>query len=167
MNIDNETKTRSRVHLGLLPRVIIAIILGVACGVFFPVPLVRAFITFNSLFSQFLDFMIPLIIIGLVTPAIADIGRGAGRLLMVTVVIAYADTVAAALLAYGTGSCLFPSMIASTSGIPHVAKAAEPLTILRHQHPGNGGRDERSRFLIRHGTGHRLRQPEHYQACLR
>lgn len=125
MNIDNETKTRSRVHLGLLPRVIIAIILGVACGVFFPVPLVRAFITFNSLFSQFLDFMIPLIIIGLVTPAIADIGRGAGRLLMVTVVIAYADTVAAALLAYGTGSCLFPSMIASTSGIPHVAKAAE------------------------------------------
>ena len=116
---------KREIHISLLPRVIIAIILGLIAGNFLPAAIVRVFITFNSLFSEFLGFMIPLIIIGLVTPAIADIGRGAGKLLAVTVVIAYVDTVVAALLGYGTGSWLFPSMIASTGAMPHIAKGLE------------------------------------------
>lgn len=113
-------------RIGLLPRVIIAILLGIAFGYFLPAPAVRVFLTFNSIFSQFLGFMIPLIIIGLVTPAIAGIGKGAGKMLLATVVIAYVDTVIAGSLSYGTGSWLFPSMIASTGGsMPHIDKATE------------------------------------------
>lgn len=113
-------------RIGLLPRVIIAILLGIALGYFLPAPAVRVFLTFNSIFSQFLGFMIPLIIIGLVTPAIAGIGKGAGKMLLATVVIAYVDTVVAGCLSYGTGSWLFPSMIASTGGsMPHIDKATE------------------------------------------
>ena len=112
-------------RIGLLPRVIIAIILGVAPGNVFSEGWVRVFITFNALFSQFLGFMIPLIIIGLVTPAIGDIGRGAGKLLLITVVLAYGDTVLSGLLAYGTGSWLFPDMVASTPHLGPVKKAAE------------------------------------------
>lgn len=113
-------------RIGLLPRVIIAILLGIALGYFLPAPVVRVFLTFNSIFSQFLGFMIPLIIIGLVTPAIAGIGKGAGKMLLATVVIAYVDTVIAGSLSYGTGSWLFPSMIASTGGsMPHIDKATE------------------------------------------
>ena len=110
---------------GLLPRVIIAIILGVALGNVFNEGWVRVFVTFNGLFSQFLGFMIPLIIIGLVTPAIGDIGRGAGRLLLITVVLAYGDTVFSGLLAYGTGSWLFPDMVAATPHLGPVKKATE------------------------------------------
>jgi serine/threonine transporter len=113
-------------RIGLLPRVIIAILLGIVLGYFLPAPAVRVFLTFNSIFSQFLGFMIPLIIIGLVTPAIAGIGKGAGKMLLATVVIAYVDTVIAGSLSYGTGSWLFPSMIASTGGsMPHIDKATE------------------------------------------
>ena len=113
-------------RIGLLPRVIIAILLGIALGYFLPAPAVRVFLTFNGIFSQFLGFMIPLIIIGLVTPAIAGIGKGAGKMLLATVVIAYVDTVIAGSLSYGTGSWLFPSMIASTGGsMPHIDKATE------------------------------------------
>ena len=112
-------------RIGLLPRVIIAIILGVALGNVFSEGWVRVFITFNALFSQFLGFMIPLIIIGLVTPAIGDIGRGAGKLLLITVVLAYGDTVLSGLLAYGTGSWLFPDMVASTPHLGPVKKAVE------------------------------------------
>lgn len=104
-----------RVKFGLLPRIIVAIILGVLLGNVLTLPWVRVFVTFNSLFSQLLGFLVPLIIIGLVTPAIADIGSGAGKLLLVTVVIAYVDTVFAGLLSYGTGSWLFPDMVVSTS----------------------------------------------------
>ena len=63
----------------LLPRIIIAIILGVVAGSFVPGEWLRVFATFNGIFSQLLGFLIPLIIIGLVTPAIADIGRYEGR----------------------------------------------------------------------------------------
>ena len=117
---------QKKIRIGLLPRVIIAILLGLFLGYYLPAPAVRAFLTFNSIFSQFLGFMIPLIIIGLVAPAIAGIGKGAGKLLLATVAIAYIDTIVAGGLSYGTGTWLFPSMIASTGGsMPHLDKAVE------------------------------------------
>ena len=97
--------------IGLLPRIIIAIVMGILIGNVLPEAWVRVFVTFNYVFSQFLGFLIPLIIIGLVTPAIADIGRSAGRLLLLTVGLAYADTIVAGLLAYSTGTMLFPHLI--------------------------------------------------------
>ena len=103
-----------RIHLGLLPRIIIAIVLGIVFGLFLPRSVVRLFVTFNGIFSNFLQFLIPLIIIGLVTPAISDIGKGAGRLLLITVVIAYCDTVFSGLLSYGTSVTVFPKLIGAT-----------------------------------------------------
>ena len=97
--------------LGLLPRIIIAIVMGILIGNVLPEGWVRVFVTFNYVFSQFLGFLIPLIIIGLVTPAIADIGKAAGRLLLLTVGLAYADTIVAGLLGFATGSMFFPMLI--------------------------------------------------------
>lgn len=114
-----------KLHLGLLPRIIIAIVLGVLLGNVLSEGWVRVFITFNSLFGQFLGFMIPLIIVGLVTPAISDIGQSAGRLLLITVAIAYGDTVLSGLLSYGVGSWLFPGMVAATSPAHAVEKTVE------------------------------------------
>ena len=65
-----------RLKIGLLPRIIIAIALGIGLGNWLPMELVRGFVTFNGIFGEFLGFIIPLIIVGLVTPAIADIGKG-------------------------------------------------------------------------------------------
>lgn len=113
------------IRIPLLGKIVIAIALGVACGNFFAEPLVRVFATFNAIFSQFLGFMIPLIIVGLVTPAIADIGRGAGRLVGITVGAAYADTIIAGLLAYGVGSWLFPAMVEGVGHVGQLAKAEE------------------------------------------
>lgn len=106
--------SNKKLHLGLLPRIIIAIILGIVFGLFLPKSAVRLFVTFNSIFSNFLQFLIPLIIIGLVTPAISDIGKGAGKLLLITVLIAYCDTVFSGLLSYGTSVCVFPKLIGNT-----------------------------------------------------
>lgn len=114
--------------IGLLGRILIAIALGIALGHIFTLPWVRIFATFNSIFGQFLGFIIPLIILGLVTPAIADIGKGAGKLLLITVGIAYADTVVAAILSYATGTTFFPSLIGNGSQtLETVEKSAEIL----------------------------------------
>lgn len=112
--------------IGLLGRILIAIALGVALGHVFTLPWVRIFVTFNSIFGQFLGFIIPLIILG--TPAIADIGKGAGKLLLITVGIAYADTVIAAILSYTTGTTFFPSLIGNgAQTLDPVEKSAEIL----------------------------------------
>lgn len=113
-----------KLHIGLLPLILTAIVLGIVLGNVLGEGGVRAFVTFNGIFSQLLGFLVPLIIVGLVTPAIAGIGRGAGRMLAVTVAIAYADTIAAGLLAYGTGSWLFPGMV-EAAGHVTVEQAAE------------------------------------------
>ncbi len=122
-------------RIGLLPRILIAIALGILLGNLFTLPLVRIFVTFNSIFGQFLKFMVPLIIVGLVTPAIADIGHAAGKLLVVTIVIAYVDTILAGLLAYGTGSWLFPNMVAGTSSMAAVTQPEDLLPYFEIQIP--------------------------------
>ena len=90
---------------GLLPRVLIAIVIGVGFGFFLPPFVGRIFVTFNSIFSEFLGFVVPLIIIGLVVPAIADLGCGAGKLLVITALLAYGSTVLSGLITYF--SCYF------------------------------------------------------------
>ena len=111
--------------IGLLPRVIVAIILGVICGAFFPEWAVRCFVTFNSIFSNFLSFLIPLIIVGLVTPAIADIGKGAGKLLLITAIIAYGDTIFSGFLSFFTSTGVFPSLIDRSQAAAAVATAKD------------------------------------------
>lgn len=98
-------------HIGLLARILIAIALGIGLGILTPELPVRIFVTFNSLFSQFLGFLIPLIIVGLVTPAIADIGRSAGRMLLLTVALAYGATILSGFISYGVSQTFFPSLI--------------------------------------------------------
>ena len=115
--------TYEKIKLGLLPKIIIAIILGIGAGTISPDMPVRVFVTFNSLFSEFLGFLIPLIIVGLVTPAIADIGKGAGKLLVVTTLLAYGATIFSGFLSYGVSQTIFPSLISSNEQIEQISEA--------------------------------------------
>lgn len=114
-----------KIGFGLLPRVVAAIALGVLCGNLLPEWCVRIFVTFNGVFGQLLGFAIPLIIVGLVTPAIADIGRGAGRMLALTAALAYAATVAAGFASYLVGAATFPSLITSHVEVDAAAAAVD------------------------------------------
>ena len=98
-------------RINLLTRILIAIILGIGAGIVFPHALARVFVTFNGIFSELLGFCIPLIIIGFVAPAIADIGSRAGKMLLVTVLIAYGMTLFAGFSSYFVSDALFPSLI--------------------------------------------------------
>lgn len=112
-------------RIGLLGKIVIAIASGIGAGIAAPAWLVRIFLTFNGIFSQFLGFAIPLIILGLVTTAIADIGKTAGKMLLLTVTIAYGSTVFAGLISYLTGASLFPTMIDTGASLDSVAEASE------------------------------------------
>lgn len=108
-------QTRRGPRIGLLPRILIAIVLGVLLGLVMPEWLARVFMTFNGLFSAFLGFLVPLIIVGLVTPAIGELGRGAGRWLWITTGVAYFSTLIAGFLALAVSWALLPGLLAGAS----------------------------------------------------
>ncbi|QNQ91307.1 cation:dicarboxylase symporter family transporter [Corynebacterium poyangense] len=95
----------------LLFRVLVAIILGVVCSLFFPEWLARIFATFNGLFGNFLNFFVPVLIFALITPAIAGLGRGAGKWLGITTGIAYISTIISGFIAYGLSVWLYPILL--------------------------------------------------------
>lgn len=104
----------------LLFKVFIAIVLGILFGLFLPESVNRVFATFNAFFGQFLNFAIPLIILGLIMPAISDLGKGAGKLLLLTAAIAYGSTLFSGFMSYFTSSTIFPTLLAS-----HLNEATE------------------------------------------
>lgn len=93
---------------GLFLKVIIAILCGALLGLFAPDWVVRILKTFNVLFAQLLKFIVPLLVLGLVTPAIANVGRGAGKMLLTVVIIAYVSTICAGFFSYVSASNLLP-----------------------------------------------------------
>lgn len=121
------------VKVGLLAKILLAIVCGILLGNFMPYSIVRFFVTFNALFSELLSFSIPLIIVGLVVVAIADIGRNAGKMLLVTVLLAYVMTLFSGFLAFGTGSLLFPQLIDTDMPIQAAASAVSipPFFVLK------------------------------------
>ena len=94
--------------IGLIPKLIIGIVVGILVGKYGGVLPVRILATFNGLFGNFLGFVIPLIIIGFVAPGIGELEAGAGKLLGMTAGIAYSSTVMAGLAAFFVNSALFP-----------------------------------------------------------
>lgn len=96
-------------------KLVIAIILGVIVGQFGFLPEIffQALKTLSGLFSEFLSFIIPLMIVGLIIPGIAELAEGAGKLLGITVAISYGSTIVAGILAYIIASNLFPLFITS------------------------------------------------------
>ena len=108
---------------GLLPKLFIAIAIGIAIGWISPDWVIRSTNCFRDLFGQFIRFFVPFIIVGLVTPAIADTGKSAGKMLLLTMGIAYASTLFAGYFAYGVSCGVFPSIM--SSGVLGDAAAAK------------------------------------------
>lgn len=104
-----------KIKISLLAKVVIAIAAGVVFGQFLPGSIARIFVTFNSLFGNFLSFAIPLIILGLVAPAIGELGKGAGRLLVITALIAYGSTIFSGFFTYLSADAIFPSILSANT----------------------------------------------------
>lgn len=109
--------------LGLLGWILFAIPLGILAGWGAPVWAARIMASLNGIFSQFLGFMIPLIIVGFVTPAIAEVGNRAGKLLVATAMLAYFATFFAGMLSYFTGTLTFPWLIGGEPLVANVEAA--------------------------------------------
>ena len=98
-------------RIGLVSRLLIAIVLGIFAGFVLPEPIIKIAVTFSELFSKYLAFIIPLMIIGFVVAGISDLTQGAGKLLGITTLISYSSTIIAGTIAYIMASTVFPHII--------------------------------------------------------
>ena len=107
--------------------IVIAIAAGVLIGLFTPgmisgindatgaaIPtdlIVQLFVSFSTVFSAFLSFAIPLIIIGFIVPGIGSLAQGAGKMLGITVGLAYLSSILAGFLALTCALLLYPIIL--------------------------------------------------------
>ena len=115
---------KEKKKLGLVPKLIIAIILGILIGQFLPEEICRIVVTLSGLFSSFLKFVIPLMILAYVTMGIADLSQGAGKLLLITVALAYGSTLIAGTASFLVSINLFPSFM-SADALDQIAETAD------------------------------------------
>lgn len=122
---------------GLLPRLLLGIVSGIIIGsagsalnmqdtLFFQ-GIVRLFVTFTALFSTFLSFLIPLLIISFVAVGMAELGKKANKLFGVTLFLAYASTLLAGFTAYFIGAAFLPSFIQEITGSVDAGMKFEPF----------------------------------------
>lgn len=109
--------------LGLVPQLILAIAVGILIGQYMPLWFCRLVVTMSSIFSSYLKFVIPLMILAYVSMGIADLSQEAGKLLLITVALAYGSTLIAGSASYLVSSTLFPHFI-SASAVERIQAAA-------------------------------------------
>ena len=115
---------KKKFKLGLVPKLIIAIIIGILFGQFLPTGFCRFVVTLSGFFSTYLKFIIPLMILAYVTMGIADLSQGAGQLLLITVALAYGSTLLAGTASYLVSSNLFPHFMTS-GALDQIAATAD------------------------------------------
>lgn len=104
-------------------RLLTAMAVGALVGTFAPECVIRALNSFGSTFAQFIKFIVPFIIVGLVTPAIAEAGRSAGRMLLATIAIAYASTILSGAFAFSVADAVLPRIVSGSLAASGAAKA--------------------------------------------
>jgi Na+/H+-dicarboxylate symporter len=113
--------------LNLLTRLLLAIALGIVLGKVADATSIKLLATFNSLFGDFLKFCVPLILLGFVTPGIANLERSAGKLLFTTAILAYTSTVLSGFLAYQINSFTFPFLLDTASTLAYFDNPEDAL----------------------------------------
>ena len=102
-------------RIPLIAKLIIAVTLGIILGSTLPTSIIRVFVTFSSIFSAFLGFTIPLIIVGFIVPGISQVSNNAGKLLGLSTGVAYISTIIAGTFAFLSAQAVLPSILANAT----------------------------------------------------
>lgn len=104
---------KKKKSIGLIPKLILAIVLGAIVGqmTFLPEFILQIPVTFSSIFGNILNFFIPLMIVGFIVKGIADLSDGAGKLLAATTGLSYLSTIIAGVTALLVATTIFPMFI--------------------------------------------------------
>lgn len=112
-------------------RLLLGVVIGIIAGQFFGTALMNVVVTVKFVLGEFINFCVPLIIIGFIAPSITRLGKNASRMLGVAVICAYLSSVLAALMSVGAGYGLIPhlSIVSETEGLKELPEVVFQLEI--------------------------------------
>ncbi|MSS78446.1 dicarboxylate/amino acid:cation symporter [Anaerococcus sp. WCA-380-WT-2B] len=94
----------------LLVKLIIAIAIGVLIGNFVNEPIMEVISTIKYVLSNLINYIVPLIILGFITPAIVSLNENAGKVLSITLIICYISSIGASFFSYIAGTLIIPHL---------------------------------------------------------
>ena len=96
---------------GSLPfRLLLGVAAGILIGLYANEGLMNLVVTLNYIMGQFINFCVPLIIIGFIAPSITKLGSNASRMLGIALLAAYASSLGAALFSMAAGFAIIPGL---------------------------------------------------------
>lgn len=101
-------KKRKGILNSLLFKLTIAIVIGIIVGQFVNESIIEIISTIKYILSNLINYVVPLIILGFITPAIVSLSDNAGKVLSVTLLICYISSVGAALFSFISGRIIIP-----------------------------------------------------------
>ena len=104
--------------LKLLAGIVIGSLAGTYLGSHTESPLhciMDAVVSLRYIFGQIIFFLVPLVIVGFITPAIVRLGQNASRILFTAVAIAYLSSIGAAFFSTVAGYTIIPHLSIATS----------------------------------------------------
>lgn len=120
-------------------RLLVALAVGIGAGLILSAmdgsgiatALLNIIVTVKFIASQFINFCVPLIIIGFIAPSITRLGNNASRMLIVALCIAYISSIGAAFFATGAGFTILPFLHISpeVDGLKELPPVVFELTI--------------------------------------
>lgn len=101
----------------LLFKLLLGIILGIIIGSIANESVMVVISTVKKIIGNLISYIVPLIILGFITPAIVSLKENAGKALSTTLIICYVSSVGAALFSFIAGRIIIPHLnIATTMG---------------------------------------------------
>ncbi|MDU5467975.1 MAG: dicarboxylate/amino acid:cation symporter [Peptoniphilus harei] len=105
----------------LVFKLILGIIIGIFVGRISNESAIIVINTIKRVMGDLIGYIVPLIILGFITPAIVSLKESAGKILSVTLVICYLSSVGAATMSFLAGRAIIPKLnIASNVGAGNV-----------------------------------------------
>ena len=112
-------------------KLLLGVVIGIVAGQFFGTALMNVVVTVKFVLGEFINFCVPLIIIGFIAPSITRLGRNASRMLGVAIFCAYLSSVLAAFMSMGAGYGLIPhlSIVSEVEGLKELPEVVFQLEI--------------------------------------
>lgn len=114
----SETKVKKSFLNSLLFKLVIAIAIGIFLGNIANEGAIQVISTIKNILSNLINYIVPIIILAFITPAIVSLNESAGKVLSLTLIICYLSSVGAALFSFIAGTAIIPhlNIVSATEG---------------------------------------------------
>ena len=100
--------------ISLILKLLAGLVLGALLGFVANEAVMDVVVSLRHIFGQIIFFLVPLVIVGFITPAIVRLGQNASKILVAAVCLAYASSLGAALFSMTSGYLVIPHLSIAT-----------------------------------------------------